>query len=396
MRLRRDVGVLGALVASMVLAATARADVDYVDYAATYRKVATQALPTGVASYQVTVDEGSGIRPEHIVITGLERVDDNADLHIHVSAGRAEIVEANLQSFSGQIAATYDGQRSPPYLDYTIYWHDIVLAQSASVSVELLEEGWAAVSSPPLGTTLRRDTGKPDAMRTGVIQICAGPRCVMQGDYANTSDSAVKRANYLVETFSTDVTQNGFPVVTNGRARAEKLLDDIRKALDETPENPAAGMTTTNINQWLEANFGFGDRSMNLVFAVARGDTRFNDAIATLGAGDDAERSTRRLAAMEAFRAVVEDEKATARTRAAAMYNLAGLHGIEGQLTDAQETLRLAELENLKQRDRRLGTKHGQILSGRMVELAQVLAKLNPAPAMAAVPVMTPEALSAP
>lgn len=92
------------------------------------------------------------------------------------------------------------------------------------------------LEGPSLGAVLQRDTGKPEGMCTGAIQFCAGTRCVMQSEGASNEHYAVRRANYLVETFSTYVARNGVPVNTKGKMRAEGLLEDIRtRSLSKIP-----------------------------------------------------------------------------------------------------------------------------------------------------------------
>ncbi len=375
----RTIAAVMVVLCAALVPDLAAAEVEYVDYQATYFKAARQPAVAQLATYWVTADEGSGIDAAKLLIRGLERTDDDPDLSVHVTAERAAIVDARLQNFRGQIAVYYGGQKGPPFFDYVIYWHEVTLAQSATATARFSRAGLPIVTSPPLGATLRRETSKPDAMRTGVFQMRVGPRCVMQNENASDADSAARRANYLVETFATDVTRDGIPLVTNGRARAEALLAEIRKIFEENPRNPLADLTTANINAWLETEFGSGDRVLPLALAVARDDARFNDALATLGPGDAADRSPRRSAAIEALRSVVADARASARARAAAWYNIGALHGLEGRLDDAAEALRLAEIENLKQRDRLLGARHGQALQERIVRLRTELAERNPA-----------------
>lgn len=111
---------VAACVRAAALSGAAIADIDYVTYKATYHKVPGQPLPAGVATYGVFAEAGSGITDEEIVVHGLERANDEADLCLCVLACPPRLAAAELDSFRGQAAISTGGQRMRPFFDYTI------------------------------------------------------------------------------------------------------------------------------------------------------------------------------------------------------------------------------------------------------------------------------------
>jgi hypothetical protein len=369
-------GVLGLLPPGVASAI----DVDYVEHRAEYARAPRQLVPADARTYSVVVPPDVGIDPEALVIRGFERVADEADLVVRVTAKPAVLSDAKLQMFAGQVFTQVNGQPSSPFFDYTIYWYDVTVAQEAEVTVEGTDA--PPFSSGAIGAVVSDSLGKPSQISTGVFQACAGPRCVMKNEPAGSPDTAAKRAQYLLETFATDLRRDGYAVIAaDGRARADQGLAAIRARLEAEPGNPFSAQTTERITAWLEQQYGRGAREMTVPLATSKDDARFARALATLGEGSGEDVDERRRAAVAEWRAIADDPAVEARGRAAALYNVAVIEGLLGDIDAATQDLAAAARVNAEQKDRMLGRKHGKALDERIGAFRAKLAERGPAPA---------------
>ncbi len=359
--------------------AAAATAVDYVDFRASYQRASLKPLPPNARTYSVTVDTESGIVAEDVRILGLERASSAGDLQVAVDAEPAAMADSQLQSFNGVVAYVVNGNATPPIFNYTIYWHDIVVAQSAEVAVKTAD-GSPGASSGPIALTWPISLGKPDKIATGMFQLCAGPRCVMQSEPASSPELAGKRMDYLIETFATDVALNGALVAGGARERAATLVTQAREKLANEPQNPYSAEVTQRVNAWLEDSYGSGERQATLAVANVKSDARFATIMANLGDGTAVDATARRTDAIDAWRVVAADTSVKPRIRAAALYNCAVLEGVEGRMEDARRDLDAAEMEGAGEKDGMFGTKHGALLVQRIVQLREWLTDRGPAP----------------
>lgn len=375
---RRVVGAawLAVGVCSSALAATA---VDYVPYRAVFQRVGAQPLPVGTRTYSVTVDGDGGIAADELTLVGLDRVPADGDLQVTLRARPAAITEATLQHFDGNVSNTVNGQAAPPVFQYTIWWSDVVVQQEAEVVVTA-RGGEPLKSSGPIGAGWRGSFGKPEKIATGLLQMCDGPRCVMQNEPVTSPEAATQRLDFLVQTFATDVSLDGQPLASGGRARAEQFLTQAREQLRTKPANAYSARTLQRVNAWLESQFGSGERTATLSLATGPSDLRFAALINGLGDGTAPEAGVRRDEALRGLRALASDGALKPRLRAAALYDCAALEGVAGQRAQATNDLAAAEVENAREKDGLLGTKHGAALGQKIATLRQWLEARGPAP----------------
>jgi hypothetical protein len=359
--------------------AVAATAVDYVPYSASFLRVSALPLPVGAQTYSVAVDADSGIAVDEVKLVGLERVPADGDLQVTLRARPAAITEATLQHFDGHVSNTVNGQAAPPVFQYTIWWSDVVVQQEAEVGVST-RGGEQLKSSGPIGAAWRGSFGKPEKIATGLLQMCDGPRCVMENEPVTSPDAATQRLDFLVQTFATDVSLDGQPLASGGRARAEQFLTQAREQLRTKPANAYSARTLQRVNAWLESHFGSGARTATLSLATGPSDPRFAALINGLGDGTAPEAGARRDEALRGLRALAADGALKPRLRAAAMYDCAALEGVAGQREQATNDLAAAEEENAREKDGFLGTKHGAALDQKIGTLRQWLEARGPAP----------------